>query len=555
MNLTDELRKLAELHARKYAAVILLMTASALLAQDAERKKQTSVRFHSGSVLAAEILPDNPEIPIIVKRVSPLEPPSRITSDVAYAAVTVKLDPGRSLSVYDYVLVNKRKDEFKCIGIREEEGDYDYEKWEFDTTRADKLYTLLFKVQLPSFNEGMSYSLRFALNKSKVEELSLPFVKIGGPFTSPSKIPAEGMLGIDPSKTVEVKAETAKAGEPKAGKPAENAKKTEEPPKKAETASPEGMKVDKSAKWCALTYPEKSSVGQTMEVKAKITGLKAPTKLCADLHCRTTGRVYAGPYSSAEPQEIKADGEYTFKFDIKDKDNLESVHLLVFQSPTGNFDDQKASVTGPDIMISGATKVAVPEKPVIAKEEAGKKLPIDDGGYIRSWLALPAIPLNTNISHTEEMLKPFLQKDFFPNQKTATPKENDKVAVDGREMAWKAYHTDDPCWKFNSPVDNSLYYVVAYVIAEQDIPNVILSIGSDDGSMWTVNGVEAIRVYAGRAVEKDTDRSQPLTLKKGTNVIRALIINGGGDAGVCARLVDKDGNPVKNIKVATAPAK
>ncbi|HCE42339.1 MAG TPA: hypothetical protein DET40_02180 [Lentisphaeria bacterium] len=536
---------------RTFAAAILLMTVSALSAQDTGRKQQSSARFHSGTVLAAEILPDSAGIPIVVKRISPFEPPSRITADVAYAAVTVKLDQGRSLSVYDYVLVNKRKEEFKCIGVREGDGDYDYDKWEFESTRQDKLYTLLFKVQLPSFNEGMNYSLRFVLNKSRIEELPLPFVKIDVPFTPSTKIPAGGMLGIGLAKPEAAKPAPS-AVEAKADKPVEDVKKPEEAARRVETPS-SGMKVVSPAKWCTLTFPDKTSVGQSFEVKVKTTGIKSPTKLCADLHCRTTGRAYAGVYASSEPQTIKADGEFTFKFDVKDKDNLESVHLLVFQSPTGNFDDQKASATGPDIMVSGATKVAVPEKPVVAA--GNKDIATDDVGYIHNWLALPAIPLNAGIpSLTEEVLAPFFQKEFFPNQKTATPKENDKVTVNGSELVWKAYQVENPCWNFD-PKGNSIYFVVAYVDADKDIANVTLSIGSDDASVWTVNGVEVIKVYAGRAVERDNDKSQPLTLKKGVNVIRAMVINGGGDAGISARFVDKDGNAVKNVKVVTVPAK
>ena len=55
-------------------------------------------------------------------------------------------------------------------------------------------------------------------------------------------------------------------------------------------------------------------------------------------------------------------------------------------------------------------------------------------------------------------------------------------------------------------------FSVFYVIAEKDLENVKLSIGSDDSSVWRVNGKEVIRVYAGRDYDKDTDQSKPLTL-------------------------------------------
>jgi hypothetical protein len=112
----------------------------------------------------------------------------------------VKLDPGRSISVHDYSLVSKRKTKFKCIGVREGEDVFDSQKWELASTSPDKPYTLLFKVELPAFNEKCEYVLHFNLNKSISEDVLLPFVEIRRPFTPPSKIPADGIIGIDPVK-------------------------------------------------------------------------------------------------------------------------------------------------------------------------------------------------------------------------------------------------------------------------------------------------------------------------------------------------------------------
>jgi hypothetical protein len=38
-----------------------------------------------------------------------------------------------------------------------------------------------------------------------------------------------------------------------------------------------------------------------------------------------------------------------------------------------------------------------------------------------------------------------------------------------------------------------------------------------------------------------------VTLKKGVNVIRAAVVNGGGATDFCARFVDEDGRPVKGL--------
>ena len=182
-----------------------------------------------------------------------------------------------------------------------------------------------------------------------------------------------------------------------------------------------------------------------------------------------------------------------------------------------------------------------------------KTFDVDNDGFIRNWLALPAIALKADMAaHSEEVVKPVFEKEYFAGQKSATPAEGGKVTVDNQEMAWKAVQTDNGMWQFEA-VDNALYLGVTYVVCEQDIPGVILAIGSDDDSAWMLNGVEAIRVFANRGVAPDQNRSQPVTLKKGVNVLSLAVINGGGPAGACARFMDKDNNPVKNIKITLTP--
>ena len=192
--------------------LVLLLTAAALFSQEAdtEKKKSNSLRFHSGIVLSAELLSENLAIPVKVINVSPFEPASKITSDVGYAAVVVKLDQGRSISVYDYSLLNSRKTEFKCIGVREGEDVFDANKWELANTSPDKLYTLLFKVELPPPDEACEYVLHFNLNKNKPEDVLIPFVLIDRAFSPTVKIPDEGSLGIDIVKEENLKAEEEK---------------------------------------------------------------------------------------------------------------------------------------------------------------------------------------------------------------------------------------------------------------------------------------------------------------------------------------------------------
>jgi hypothetical protein len=201
-------------------------------------------------------------------------------------------------------------------------------------------------------------------------------------------------------------------------------------------------------------------------------------------------------------------------------------------------------------MMLGIAALALVGTTVRAEEKTFK---VDDEGYIRNWLALPAIELDEKAgTHEEDSQKDFFNKEFFPKQKTATPADGDKVKIGSKEVAWKAKQIDDSIWNFEEQ-DNSLYLGVTYVVCENDIPDVKLSIGSDDSSLWILNGAEVIRVYSGRAVEKDQDASKPVTLKKGKNVLYMATINGGGPTGCCARFIDKDGKAVKGIQISVTP--
>lgn len=180
----------------------------------------------------------------------------------------------------------------------------------------------------------------------------------------------------------------------------------------------------------------------------------------------------------------------------------------------------------------------------------------DGDGYIRNWLLLDPFEIGEKAGeHEEGSQKELFAKEYFAGQFKATPKVGESVKANGSDVTWKAGQADEPAYKLE-PKDNSLYLAVTYVTSETELQGAVLSIGSDDSSSWRVNGAEVLTVYAGRAVEPDQDKTKPFTLNKGVNVISAAVINGGGEVGLSARILDKDGNPVKNVVVSlTPPAK
>jgi len=54
-------------------------------------------------------------------------------------------------------------------------------------------------------------------------------------------------------------------------------------------------------------------------------------------------------------------------------------------------------------------------------------------------------------------------------------------------------------------------------------------------------------------VGRDQDRSEPLTLRKGVNVLAFTVINGDGPTGACARFFDAAGEPIRDITVTLTP--
>jgi hypothetical protein len=79
-----------------------------------------------------------------------------------------------------------------------------------------------------------------------------------------------------------------------------------------------------------------------------------------------------------------------------------------------------------------------------------------------------------------------------------------------------------------------------------------LAIGSNAASVWWVNGKEVIGIYNDRQTVIDDGVSRRLTLQKGPNILRAAIVNGGGATDFCARFLDAEYRPVKDITVTVA---
>ena len=206
------------------------------------------------------------------------------------------------------------------------------------------------------------------------------------------------------------------------------------------------------------------------------------------------------------------------------------------------------------IPASTLTKPAVPEKAP------------DTDGFIQRWLLLEPIGAN---GLTDSAVQAVVKKEYFPDQLTVIPRDGDKVNIGGAELTWHAvdslnynvnlFHFARAQGKKTSDV---LFWAVTIINCPREMRDVRLSIGSNAASVWWVNGKEVIGIYGDRQAVIDDGVSKRLTLNKGPNIVRAAIVNGGGATDFCARFLDAEDKPLKEITVslgevrrAPAPAK
>jgi hypothetical protein len=149
----------------------------------------------------------------------------------------------------------------------------------------------------------------------------------------------------------------------------------------------------------------------------------------------------------------------------------------------------------------------------------------------------------------------------FAEPRTAMPSAGQRVAIGDQDVAWHALDTLGYnvnlfhfAYALGRPTSNVLFWTVTIVEAPRDLPGVRLAIGSNAASVWWLNDEMVIGLYNDRQTVIDDGVSKRVTLKKGRNVIRAMIVNGGGATDFCARFLDEAGNPVKEFTTRLASA-
>lgn len=188
---------------------------------------------------------------------------------------------------------------------------------------------------------------------------------------------------------------------------------------------------------------------------------------------------------------------------------------------------------------------------LIANLRAADALKPDSQGYIRDWLMLAPISLPEGRSGAE-----LIHQDQIKGESGLQPKAGDKITVGGKELTWRAIAATTNYVDFNATLksinDHAIGYLVTYVECDQELPNVIMAVGSNDEGRIYYNGVDIYVFSEARQLELDSEKGR-VTLKKGLNVIVFKILNEQGNWQGAMRFLDKSGAPLTNLKIKLSP--
>ncbi len=170
-------------------------------------------------------------------------------------------------------------------------------------------------------------------------------------------------------------------------------------------------------------------------------------------------------------------------------------------------------------------------------------------GFLSRWLVLGALPLGKLAADSDAAL----DKAWIPDLKDVRPKPNDPVRVGDVDFEWRVQDTSNYALQLGE-TENSVSIAMTWIVSDRDVPEATLLTGSDDGAIWFLNGQEVHRHVGRRPLRRDQDRTaRPVSLKKGVNVLVAVVSNGGSGTGACARFVDAAGRPLQVLAGAEPP--
>lgn len=186
----------------------------------------------------------------------------------------------------------------------------------------------------------------------------------------------------------------------------------------------------------------------------------------------------------------------------------------------------------------------------------------DKDGFIQRWTLLEPIATeaSSNRIWSDDYLKQVAYTEYFKDQMTIMPKDGDKAVIGKDKHIWHALDAKKYFVNllrfadgYGKPYYQQLYWAFTIINCDEDINNVRMSAGANSAALFWLNGEEVLMLSNDRDLIMDDFMSKRISLKKGQNIVRALVCNGPGMADFCLRFVDENGKPVKNITVSAVP--
>jgi len=188
---------------------------------------------------------------------------------------------------------------------------------------------------------------------------------------------------------------------------------------------------------------------------------------------------------------------------------------------------------------------------LVSKVGAADALKLDSEGYIRNWVMLAPIALSEGESGADAVFKEQIKEEA-----ALQPKAGDKVKIRGKELTWQNITAATNYFDFNAVLktvnDHAAGYMVTYIECDTERPDVIMAVASNDEGRIYFNGVDIYAFSEPRTLMLDADKGK-VTLKKGVNVVVFKVINEQNSWQGAMRLLDKDGKPLKNLKIKSSP--
>jgi hypothetical protein len=195
-----------------------------------------------------------------------------------------------------------------------------------------------------------------------------------------------------------------------------------------------------------------------------------------------------------------------------------------------------------------------PPAPTLTRAQ-GDSLPVDARGFIHRWFVLEPVSVPGRL--TEAAVQEALATAALPAGDDAKPADGAATTVNGARVSWHALDTSNYnvnlyhfAWALSKPTSNVVFWVETTIDSPREVPNARLAIGSNAASRWWLNGEPVIALNDDRQTVIDDGVSNRITLRKGRNVIRAAIVNGGGATDFCARFLDDGDRPIVGLRAA-----